>query len=369
MSRRSLIPEEERLLRSQRRGVPNVSMWSEAPTPPVVDWQGYEAEYDYSWPSDMRLTATNVWFGPTNLPWNPQSFDAGTEYDDVPLRAYPGIIIQEPDFDIDYWRGTASGTRMIASMHPPGLRLWENYTVAGYEISPNGTRRSNLALVSLPFGGASAWGDMHSEVYVSADPPYTLDEWGGMYRVHVDLTNKHTGQVGTAYLEFFRVFTPAIKTGRGTSGMSVNTELMTYTSIINDDTSVYFPMPPYPEYVEWGTYWVNDVSTEVTVNVMRHSQFNMIPTAGYNTARARVGMFWRWTTRYGAKHLLVGDPSGTSWRWGGGLLPSSPPDALTDREVVEQVRAAAGPGYTWGYENAQNQYYYRLLSDPIPPTP
>jgi hypothetical protein len=40
MSRRSKISDNDNLLRSQRRGVPNTRMWSEAPTPPVVEWDG-----------------------------------------------------------------------------------------------------------------------------------------------------------------------------------------------------------------------------------------------------------------------------------------------------------------------------------------
>lgn len=40
MTRRSVIDETENLLRSQRREVPNARMWSEAPTPPVVEWDG-----------------------------------------------------------------------------------------------------------------------------------------------------------------------------------------------------------------------------------------------------------------------------------------------------------------------------------------
>jgi hypothetical protein len=44
MSRRSLISAEENLIRSQRRGVPNVRMWSEQETPPQVAWDGYEEE-------------------------------------------------------------------------------------------------------------------------------------------------------------------------------------------------------------------------------------------------------------------------------------------------------------------------------------
>lgn len=44
MTRRSLISDTENLLRSQRREVPNARMWSEAPTPPVVEWDGVVTE-------------------------------------------------------------------------------------------------------------------------------------------------------------------------------------------------------------------------------------------------------------------------------------------------------------------------------------
>jgi hypothetical protein len=40
MTRRTLLRETEQLLLSQRRGVPNVRLWSESPTPPVVEWDG-----------------------------------------------------------------------------------------------------------------------------------------------------------------------------------------------------------------------------------------------------------------------------------------------------------------------------------------
>jgi hypothetical protein len=48
MSRRSQITDEENLLRSQRLGVPNATMWSESPVPPVVEWDGafVEAEVE-----------------------------------------------------------------------------------------------------------------------------------------------------------------------------------------------------------------------------------------------------------------------------------------------------------------------------------
>ena len=44
MTRRSIISEENNLLRSQRREVPNARMWSESPTPPVVEWDGIVVE-------------------------------------------------------------------------------------------------------------------------------------------------------------------------------------------------------------------------------------------------------------------------------------------------------------------------------------
>jgi hypothetical protein len=44
MSRRSQITEDEALLMSQRRGVPNATMYSESPVPPVVEWDGNETE-------------------------------------------------------------------------------------------------------------------------------------------------------------------------------------------------------------------------------------------------------------------------------------------------------------------------------------
>ena len=44
MSRRSRITEDEALLMSQRRGVPNATMYSESPVPPVVEWDGLESE-------------------------------------------------------------------------------------------------------------------------------------------------------------------------------------------------------------------------------------------------------------------------------------------------------------------------------------
>jgi hypothetical protein len=44
MTRRSIINETEDLLRSQRRGVPNTRMWSEAPVPPVAEWEGVVTE-------------------------------------------------------------------------------------------------------------------------------------------------------------------------------------------------------------------------------------------------------------------------------------------------------------------------------------
>ena len=40
VSRRSKITDTDRLLRSQRREVPNATMWSESPVPPVVEWDG-----------------------------------------------------------------------------------------------------------------------------------------------------------------------------------------------------------------------------------------------------------------------------------------------------------------------------------------
>jgi len=46
MSRRSVISETEQLLRSQRREVPNATMWSEAPAPPVVEWDGSIVEME-----------------------------------------------------------------------------------------------------------------------------------------------------------------------------------------------------------------------------------------------------------------------------------------------------------------------------------
>lgn len=46
MSRRCTISESDDLLRSQRRGVPNTRMWSESPTPPVVEWDGEIVEPD-----------------------------------------------------------------------------------------------------------------------------------------------------------------------------------------------------------------------------------------------------------------------------------------------------------------------------------
>lgn len=44
MSRRSRITGTETLLRSQRRMVPNTQMWSEAPVPPVAEWDGAVTE-------------------------------------------------------------------------------------------------------------------------------------------------------------------------------------------------------------------------------------------------------------------------------------------------------------------------------------
>jgi hypothetical protein len=44
MTRRSRIDDTESLLRSQRRGVPNTSMYSESPVPPVVEWDGVVSE-------------------------------------------------------------------------------------------------------------------------------------------------------------------------------------------------------------------------------------------------------------------------------------------------------------------------------------
>ena len=46
MTRRSKITDTDRLLRSQRREVPNATMWSEAPVPPVVEWDGVVEEPD-----------------------------------------------------------------------------------------------------------------------------------------------------------------------------------------------------------------------------------------------------------------------------------------------------------------------------------
>jgi hypothetical protein len=60
MSRRSLISAEENLIRSQRRGVPNVRMWSEQETPPRVAWDGYEEEplpQIITWPTAIQVHA------------------------------------------------------------------------------------------------------------------------------------------------------------------------------------------------------------------------------------------------------------------------------------------------------------------------
>jgi hypothetical protein len=44
MTRRSKISQTDDLLRSQRREVPNARMWSEAPVPPVAEWDGWLVE-------------------------------------------------------------------------------------------------------------------------------------------------------------------------------------------------------------------------------------------------------------------------------------------------------------------------------------
>ena len=52
MTRRSKISLTDTLMRSQRRDVPNASMWSEAPVPPVAEWDGSMVEPEKATPEE-----------------------------------------------------------------------------------------------------------------------------------------------------------------------------------------------------------------------------------------------------------------------------------------------------------------------------
>jgi hypothetical protein len=80
MSRRSLITPEDNLIRSQRRGVPNVRMWSEQETPPRVAWDGWEEEPS-PWiatpPDGARMFAVGATNYGVTIPGPPQDCTSG----------------------------------------------------------------------------------------------------------------------------------------------------------------------------------------------------------------------------------------------------------------------------------------------------
>lgn len=122
MSRRSRISDQDRLLRSQRRGVPNTRMWSESPTPPLVEWQGVEVEVE------PKVGSFWVWLQPMYNPLivnggNARWTNACSSLLDIFLAAHcwPGYDVFEGRCTIYMTMTTQKSVRSFSrSIYPGG---------------------------------------------------------------------------------------------------------------------------------------------------------------------------------------------------------------------------------------------------------